>query len=75
MHLKQLSKVDKKIYLFEYFIFYLDSTSNHSRTNSNDSLHSFIFEPTEIDYLKQIILAYMTGTDRMVLLKKINKIK
>ncbi len=43
-------------------------TTNHLRTNSNDSFHSFIIEPTETDYLKQIVLAYMTGTDPMVCL-------
>jgi hypothetical protein len=47
-------------------ISYLDSILNRTRVNSNDSLHSFIFEPTEIDYLKQIVLAYMTGTEPMV---------
>jgi len=45
--------------------------NNHSRTNSNDSLHSFTVEPTEIDYLKRIILAYMTGTDPMTMIKVI----
>lgn len=36
--------------------------------SSNDSQNSLIFEPTEVDYLKKIILAYMTGTDRIVCL-------
>ena len=34
--------------------------------NSNDGQYALVFEPTEVDYLKQIVLAYMTGTDRMV---------
>jgi len=46
-----------------------NSALNHSRTSSNDSFHSFVIETTEIDYLKQIVLAYMTGTDPMVCLR------
>ncbi|CAF1053004.1 unnamed protein product [Rotaria magnacalcarata] len=42
-----------------------------SHASSNDSLHTFMFEPTEIDYLKQIVFAYMTGTDRMTMIKVI----
>lgn len=30
-----------------------------------------MFEPTEIDYLKQIVLAYMTGTERITMAKVI----
>ena len=40
--------------------------SNNRTRSQTDSAHSIIFEPTEIDYLKRIILAYMTGTDRLV---------
>jgi len=36
--------------------------------HSNNNQHSIMFEPTEVDYLKQIVLAYMTGTDRIVCL-------
>lgn len=31
--------------------------------------HSHVVEPIEIDYLKEIILAYMTGTDRLVCIR------
>ncbi|CAF1161052.1 unnamed protein product, partial [Didymodactylos carnosus] len=41
------------------------------RYGSNDSLHSFMFEATEVDYLKQIVLAYMTGTDPVTMAKVI----
>ncbi|CAF3670706.1 unnamed protein product, partial [Rotaria sordida] len=48
-----------------------DSKLHSSLTNSNDTLHSLVVEPTEIDYLKQIIFAYMTGTDPMTMVKVI----
>ncbi|CAM4821607.1 unnamed protein product [Rotaria magnacalcarata] len=38
---------------------------------SNTIQHSFVIEPTEVDYLKQIVLAYMTGTDRLTMAKVI----
>ncbi|CAM4964666.1 unnamed protein product [Rotaria socialis] len=38
---------------------------------SNDIQHPFVIEPTEVDYLKQIVLAYMTGTDRLTMAKVI----
>ena len=31
--------------------------------------HSHVVEPIEIDYLKEIILAYMIGTDRLVCIR------
>jgi len=32
----------------------------------SDGQPTLVFEPTEVDYLKRIILAYMTGTDQIV---------
>ncbi len=34
--------------------------------HSSDGQHVLVFEPTEVDYLKKIVLAYMTGTDPIV---------
>lgn len=43
---------------------------NHPAASSNERFHAVVIEPTEIDYLKQIVLAYMTGTDPMVCSRK-----
>jgi hypothetical protein len=47
----------------------LDMALNH---HGEDSSAPFVFEPTEIDYLKEIVLAYMTGTDRIVRIQQFN---
>ncbi|CAF1122028.1 unnamed protein product [Adineta steineri] len=46
-------------------------TSVEDLHQSNGDQHLLIFEPTEVDYLKQIVLAYMTGTDRITMAKVI----
>ncbi|CAF1230556.1 unnamed protein product [Rotaria sordida] len=66
----QIEKLTKQI---------VQTTEHSSQTSmddiylnhSYDNQHSFVFEPTEIDYLKQIVLAYMTGTDRLTMAKVI----
>lgn len=54
--------VEGRIILFLLKFMYFDVDLTHL----NDGPHALIFEPTEVDYLKQIVLAYMTGTDRLV---------
>ena len=54
-NLKHLSKVHRKI-----------DWNRWSAPSVDLDLHSFAFEPTEIDYLKEVVLAYMTGRDRPV---------
>ncbi|UJR10069.1 hypothetical protein I4U23_014291 [Adineta vaga] len=48
-----------------------DSTQTIVEEEPNHDIHSFLSEPTEVDYLKQIVLAYMTGTDRLTMAKVI----
>jgi len=56
----------------------LPQTTEHSsqtviedENHSNDNQHSFLSEPTEVDYLRRIVFAYMTGTDRITMAKVI----
>ncbi|CAF4729314.1 unnamed protein product [Rotaria magnacalcarata] len=58
------------------FLFFDRTIEQFSQTSiedlySNTIQHSFVIEPTEVDYLKQIVLAYMTGTDRLTMAKVI----
>ncbi|CAF0909555.1 unnamed protein product [Adineta ricciae] len=45
--------------------------STQTIIEAENDLHSFLSAPTEVDYLKQIVLAYMIGKDQLTMAKVI----